>query len=319
MRCEARTLDDIRALGGNDAADERRFATAARVSEMNLALYRTFLQPVVRAMCPPAVAEAMHRMHPLRLQYSLFSDTNPLMAPLKTLADQVRQTRTPAATDNPFLALQETVSKQIVAGLDAWRDMRDAFGEQLFLAVYGSPVLQAAVGIDPADTRPPRHAGTSPLHRALVETRIAQLKQQMTQGGLREGLVRALLYVGMPRAAVDERGFEAIRRIRASNHGGGTMSLAEFKAMVRDQFFMLLLDEKAAIESLPALLPEDPEVRRKAFGLMREVLSVREAVSGEVADRLRQAAPWFGIDPARAFDRAAGGPTLTKIEGSKAS
>ena len=50
MRCEARTLDDIRALGGNDADDERRFATAARVSEINLALYRTFAQPVVRAM-----------------------------------------------------------------------------------------------------------------------------------------------------------------------------------------------------------------------------------------------------------------------------
>ena len=50
MRCEARTLDDIRALGGNDAADERRFATAARVSEINLSLYRTFAQPFVRAM-----------------------------------------------------------------------------------------------------------------------------------------------------------------------------------------------------------------------------------------------------------------------------
>ncbi len=50
MRCEARTLDDIRALGGNDAEDERRFATAARVSEINLALYRAFAQPVVRAM-----------------------------------------------------------------------------------------------------------------------------------------------------------------------------------------------------------------------------------------------------------------------------
>ncbi len=43
MRCEARTLDDIRALGGNDAEDERRFATAARVSETNLALYRTLV------------------------------------------------------------------------------------------------------------------------------------------------------------------------------------------------------------------------------------------------------------------------------------
>ncbi len=32
MRCEQRTLDDIRALGGNDAADERCFAAAARVS-----------------------------------------------------------------------------------------------------------------------------------------------------------------------------------------------------------------------------------------------------------------------------------------------
>ena len=40
MRCEARTLDDIRALGGNDLADERRFEAAARLSEINLALYR---------------------------------------------------------------------------------------------------------------------------------------------------------------------------------------------------------------------------------------------------------------------------------------
>ena len=30
--------------------DERRFATAARVSEINLALYRTFVQPFVRAL-----------------------------------------------------------------------------------------------------------------------------------------------------------------------------------------------------------------------------------------------------------------------------
>ena len=71
MRCEARTLDDIRALGGNDAADERRFATAARVSETNLALYRTFAQPMVRALVSSPMAEWMHQLHPLRLQYEL--------------------------------------------------------------------------------------------------------------------------------------------------------------------------------------------------------------------------------------------------------
>src|SRR3954469_17015675 len=78
MRCEARTPDDIRALGGNDAEDERRFATAARVSEINLGLYRQFVQPFVRASVTPALAETMQRMHPLRLQYEMFSKANPL-------------------------------------------------------------------------------------------------------------------------------------------------------------------------------------------------------------------------------------------------
>jgi pimeloyl-ACP methyl ester carboxylesterase len=318
MRCEQRTLDDIRALGGNDAEDERRFATAARVSEMNLALYRTFMQPMVRAMCPPAVADAMHKMHPLRLQYSLFSDANPLMGSVAEWAKQARDQRAPAAKDNPFMALQETMSQQIVAGLDAWRDMRDAWSEQLFLAIYGSPVLQAAVGIDPARTERPRQAGTTPLHQQLVDRRIEELKAQMTKGAMQEGLVRALLWVGMPRASIDERGFEAIRRIRAAH--AGAMSLADFKALVRDQFLMLLIDEKAAVAAIPALLPEDADNRRKAFGLLREVLSVRATITGEVAERLRKAAAWFGIDPARALDdKVVGGPTLTKIEGSKAS
>jgi hypothetical protein len=318
MRCEQRTLDDIRALGANDAADERRFATAARVSEMNLALYRTFMQPAVRAMCPPAVADAMHKMHPLRLQYSLFSDENPWMAPIAEWARQAREQRAPAAKDNPFAAFQEAMSKQIVAGLDAYRDMRDSFGEQLFLAIYGSPALQAAVGIDPAQTSRPRQAGTSPLHQQLVDTRIAELKARMTQGGMREGLLRALLWIGTPRAAVDERGFEAIRRIRAAH--AASQPLAEFKAMVRDQFLMLLIDEPAAVAAIPALLPEDADMRRKGFGLLREVLSVREEITGEVAERLRRAAPWFGIDPARALDeKVAGRSNVTKIEGSKAS
>ena len=50
MRCEARTLDDIRALGGNDLEDERRFEAAARLSDINLALYRAFVQPLVRRL-----------------------------------------------------------------------------------------------------------------------------------------------------------------------------------------------------------------------------------------------------------------------------
>ena len=48
FRLEARTLDDIRALGGNDAEDDLRFATVARVSEINHGLYQTLVAPAVR-------------------------------------------------------------------------------------------------------------------------------------------------------------------------------------------------------------------------------------------------------------------------------
>src|SRR4030095_11054672 len=115
MRCEARTLDDIRALGGNDASDERCFATAARVSEVNLSLYRTFAQPVVRALVSAPLAETVHQMHPLRLQYQIFSNANPFMAPVAAMAEEVRKNRRPVPAENPFIALQENASKQIVA------------------------------------------------------------------------------------------------------------------------------------------------------------------------------------------------------------
>src|SRR6201994_665912 len=61
MRCEQRTLDDLRALGGNSPDDERRFATAKKVSDINLANYRTFVQPWIRAMATPQVADWMHK------------------------------------------------------------------------------------------------------------------------------------------------------------------------------------------------------------------------------------------------------------------
>src|SRR5262249_17187115 len=136
MRCEQRTLEDIRALGGNDAADERRFATAARVSETNLALYRPFPQPFVRACVNGPLAHWMQQWQPLRLQFELFSNSNPLMAPVAMMAEQVRQNRKPAPTDNPFLAMQEAASHQIVASLDAWREAAEAFCERTFMSVY---------------------------------------------------------------------------------------------------------------------------------------------------------------------------------------
>jgi pimeloyl-ACP methyl ester carboxylesterase len=292
MRCEMRTLDDIRALGGNDAADERRFATAARFSEVNLALYRTFAQPIVRALVSAPVAETLQRMHPLRGQYEVFSNANPFMAPVAAMAEEVRKIRRPVAPDNPFLAMQETVSKQIVAAFDGWRDFTEAVAERTFLTVYGSPALQAAVGIDPADTRPLRKPAKNRLYQELVQKRIAELKAQIPTGGLREAVVRALIYVGLGRRSVDERGFEVVRRLRTRY---GDMPLSEFKTLVREQFAMLLIDQQAALAAIPSLLPADAQTRSEAFNAVRQVMAASGEISPEDEKRLNKIGRFFGI------------------------
>src|SRR6266852_2737943 len=194
MRCEARTLDDIRAMGGNSPEDERRFAAAKRVSEINLTAYQKFVQPWIKGVVTPQMAESMRNLHPLRLQYEAFSSQNPFMSVVKSLAEQVSEDRKQVSTDNPFLAFQGQVSKQIVNALDSWRDSQGALSEATFLAVYGSPALQAAVGIDPQST-PSRRQEMSAAHREMLHRRIAELKSRINEGGLREAAIRGLLYV----------------------------------------------------------------------------------------------------------------------------
>jgi len=296
MRCEARTLDDIRALGGNSPEDERRFLAAKRVSEANLAAYRTFLQPFVRAMATPQMAEWMHRLHPLRLQYELFSSQNPAMSAVEALAKRVTEERKPVAADNPFLAFQEQVSRQIVHALDSWRDTQEALSERIFLSVYGSPVVQAAVGIDPQST-PSRRPEMSAAYRKLLDHRTAELRSRIAEGGLREAGIRALLYVGSARGMVDERSLEALRSLRrrdADSH----LTLADFKTLVREQFYMLRLDPEEALAAIPKLLPADADERRATIDAIREILAASAEISGETAMRLERVAELFGVTPA---------------------
>ncbi|MEO8317187.1 MAG: DUF3141 domain-containing protein [Bradyrhizobium sp.] len=294
MRCEARTLDDIRAMGGNSPEDDRRFETAKRVSEMNLAAYQKYLQPWIKSVVTPQMAEMMRNSHPLRMQYEAFSSKNPLMKAVENVADKAREERKPVAEDNPFLAFQEMMSRQIVSSLDQWRDSQEALSEAMFLAIYGSPALQSAVGVDPkAD--PSRRLEMDAKHRELLQARISELKSKIGSGGLREAGIRALLYVGSARGMVDERSLEALRRLRQTDESA-RITLPEFKMLVREQFFMLLLDREAALAAIPKLLPESMDERRKAFAALQEVLSASAEISGEVARRFKQVAGLFGLE-----------------------
>jgi hypothetical protein len=294
MRCEARTLEDIRALGRAD--DERLFAAAARISDVNLALYRSLVQPWVRAAMTPAMAQWMRDMHPLRLQYSMFADKNPFMAPIAAMAKQASERRAPVSPENPFVRAQEMASTQIEKGLDLWRDFRDRCAEQTFTAIYGSPIVQAMAGLGP-DEKTFRKAPKSAQHQELVRTRIEDLMSRLNEGGMVAAVVRSVLYIGATRGGVDERGFEMIRRIRR-DRGEGALPIGEFKKFVREQFLTLLLDQKAAIAAIPAMLPNDNTARKEGMAMMRQVLGAAADLSGETKARFDEIARLFESEPA---------------------
>jgi hypothetical protein len=131
-------------------------------------------------------------------------------------------------------------------------------------------------------------------YRMRLDARVAELKSNIGKGGLRECILRGLLYVGMARGMVDERSVEALRRVQ-THDPSQRPTLTEFKAMVREQFFMLLLDPNASLAAIPKLLPKNAEARRAGFALIKDVLSASAEVSGESARRLSRVAELFGV------------------------
>ena len=169
------------------------------MSEVNLALYRTFAQPWVRAMVKPQTARFL-QWHIRARVYERWTDHNPLASWWPGRRKKVRAHRQPVSPDNPLLAMQEAVSGAITAGLNGWRDWRDTVQETTFDLVYGSPLVQALTGQAIGDTTPPRpHPGISPEHCEYVRCETRKMDEDMQRGGLVEAAVRALfLYLPLP-------------------------------------------------------------------------------------------------------------------------
>lgn len=308
MRCEERTLDDIRALGGHEIKDERLFATVDQISKANLALYRSFMQPFVRMWATPATAEWMRKLHPLRLQYEVLNDSNPFASVLANSAEKCRRERKTVEPQNPFLKTQEAASQFITSTLKSWGKLRDNMVETMFLSIYGSPVLQAATGIDPASNRPLRKAPKTSLHQKLIQSRIAELKAHIEDGGLLECSIRGLLYAGSVRGRIDERGVNTLKNMRVSQDRP-KLTLSQFKSMAREQYYMLLLDPETTLQAIPKMLPDDMKSRRDAFDSITRILAASEELTGETAECLERVQRLFGLDDKKQVSKASFEPT----------
>ncbi len=293
MRFENRSLQDIRALGGNDHEDDMRFATVARLSENLQGLYYTFMSPIIRSLISQKTADVLRQIHPLRAKVAFYSDKNPLFTNLPQLAEKVRQNRQPVTADNIFWKIQEAVSDQIVKVLTEQNDKKSAMIETLFMNIYGSPLLQAMVGL-----RTIRPYAKPSIERSIEieQQRTRNLLKIITQiesGGLAEAMIRGLLYVSRAGHAVDEREYKMLLRLRTESDLFPAMSHDEYKALAKQQYMMLLLDEDRAISAIPHLLDRANGVEKQALDVIRHVIAASGTPSAEEERRLTRLSALF--------------------------
>jgi hypothetical protein len=287
LHFEGRTLDHIRALGGNDIADNMRFTTVARVSEINRGLYLALAAPAMRMAATEQTAELLRQTHPNRLRFAMFSDRNPLMRQVKAMADSVRQTRRPVRANNPWLAIERMMSDGISSYLRASSELRDTMVEAAFLSIYGSPLLQTMVGLGTPQAEPQkierdlvREAGTARLR--------SDLERRFELGGAEEAAMRALSYIGFGMGLyIDERSYSAYKLFRAALPADQRLSLERQNEMAREQHLLVCLDEERAIAALPKLLASVADWKREeAIGIVRRFLSV--SGDGKLPDEARR-------------------------------
>lgn len=301
-RLVPRTLDDIRALGHNSEEDDRKFAASARVSEINQGLYRALVSPFVQAVSTPASAEFLREIHPNRVAVRAFSDHNPMMAPVAQMAETIRSDgqRHPVSPDNPFLQYEKLVSNCITSGLETIGKAREVWAEAMFHSIYGSPVLQAAVGLKSDRTRTARRASGVVRH---LETR-AELEDDHDKGGLLEAGMRALIYV-LHGSGVDERQFNALGQMYQAASDENLLSVTELKSILRRQATLLRANPEHAMAAIPQMLQDEAERKEQVVVTIEKIVGAKGKLEPETAKRLKEIRSLFGLDERKAPARKA--------------
>ena len=294
IQFKPRSLDDLRALD-DGRGDERAFEVVNRVSEINQGLYNTFASPLVKALSSEAGARLARDLNPARMERWIFSDLNPWMWWVKAAAEAVRANRQPVAADNPFVQA-EKVRRSRSSRRSTAIATRATTSERLFKALYESPWLAAAVGIEPG--RPSQRA------RALRDlgargTEAPEAQRPRARGGGRH----ARRCLGAPRAL--RRGPRARRGRRATvQHGAASHRGNQARehalardAESRDQAAGLRArhgrgkSDRGAAEARPR-----PQVRRRGYDAARKALAARGELTPHQVERLRRVAAVLGLD-----------------------
>jgi pimeloyl-ACP methyl ester carboxylesterase len=276
---EERRLEDLRRLNKLERRDEKPFEVVAEVSELGERVYKRFARPFIRPLVNDRTAELARTLHPLRLQRWGLSDLNPLMWPLPGAAAVVKENRHAAPKENPWRQIEHASSEIATAGLNLYRDMRDAGMEALFFAIYG-PLALLATDTESRAAAPP--SAKDPRELPLVREALAKLGQ----GGYPEAiaLIGALLGRGVGRIPLER--LELVERFIQSDPTLAQLPDEEVRRMKAEQAVIAELEPERGLRSLPKLLT-DPADRRRVLEVLDEAVAAVKPTAAQQATLVR--------------------------------
>jgi len=212
------------------------------------------------------------------------------MAPVASLAEKVAANRHPVEASNFFLAFEKIASSWIVTNLEIFAGMREAMTEAIFLNTYGSPLLQAAVGLKAEHS----DIGRMIEHDLAKADMQSKLEADMVRGGFLDAGLRAFLYVLRGQGA-DERQFNALEALRKRAPETERLPLSQLKDIMRRQATLLRWNQKKAISTISKLLPDEPEVRKRMLSSICDVISAAGELDSTEATRFENIKRLFGM------------------------
>jgi pimeloyl-ACP methyl ester carboxylesterase len=271
---EERRLEDLRQLNRFERHDEKPFDVVAQVSALSERFYTLFMRPFVRPVVNEGTAELGRMFHPLRWQRWALSDLNPWLWPLPALASLARAGRQPASPDNPHRRVEKAASEIITAGLDLYRDLRDAAMEALFFQIYGPAVALGVVEPGAEGQRPV----TDPRALPLVRDALAAIGT----GGYPEALAFIGAVIGRAAGRIPVDRLELVERFIRGDKVLSRLPEEAVRRIKSEQAVIAELEPERGLQSLPRLLA-DPIDRRRALAALEKAVAAVELTSEQQA------------------------------------
>lgn len=246
-----RRVEELRLLQKYDRRDEIPFAVVADISKANVALYEAFAQPWLKQAVPPEIAKIGRMFHPLRMQRWAVSELNPWLSFMPALADAARANRMPRNEKGLSTAMERCAVACATAGLDLYRQLRDATVEHEFFSVYG-PLSLARPKPEEEEARPPR--STAAMQEALAH---------MEFGGFTDAAVRiALLAAKRSGHGPTLSRLKQVRALVGDDVGLLDRPIDEARAIILRQSLIVDNAPERALQTLPALLHTEADRTR---------------------------------------------------------